>query len=144
MKFDELDERSKIQAIKNSLALIIQYLLKHPEKISEYVAPKKPVFVEPKLEPIKKDLTTKTRNEIKERNLAAIESARQTNIRLEEEYNKRVAMANKVMEKINSLRKQNTTCSCGQCFDTTVLQTSLPEELELLIDAAKLEAQKIS
>jgi len=144
MKFDELNEKDKIQAIKNSLALIMQFLLKHPEKISEYVAPKKPVFVEPKLESIKNDLTKKTRDEIKERNLAAIESARQINLKLEEEYNKRLSMADKVMEKLNSLRKGNAICTCGQCFDTTILQTSLPEELELLIEAAKLEAQKMS
>ncbi len=86
-------------------------------------------------------MTDEQKTEVLERNKTANDKAAAENEKLEKEYNSMVEHFKKVEAIIGKLEKKEG-CLCGSCVNLGITNTMIPSELEVLIDAARKEAEE--
>lgn len=142
MKFAELNEQDRIQYIKDGFILILEQLAKDPSKLKNYIKlPDKPKQVQAVVERINESMTDEQKAEVLERNKLANAKATAENEKLDGEYQKALEHYKKVEAIIGKLEKKEG-CLCGSCVNLGITNSMIPNELEVLIDAARKEAEE--
>jgi len=142
MRFTELNEQDRIQYIKDGFILILEQLAKDPAKLKNYIkVPDKPKQVVAAVERITESMSDEQKAEISERNKLANAKAGEENERLEKEYNGHIEHYKKVEGIIGKLEKKEG-CLCGSCVNLGITSSVIPNELEVLIDVARKEAEE--
>lgn len=141
MKFNELDDQSKIQSIKDSFILLLETISKEPAKLQSYIKLEKPKAIVAALERIITSMTDDEKSAIEKRNVMAEEKAKLLNEAAEKDYNNNLAALEKTSAAISQLKKK-INCFCGTCIDLNIGNKGIPDELEILIDIARKEAEE--
>jgi hypothetical protein len=142
MKFTELNEQERIQYIKDGFILILEQLAKDPSKLKNYIkVPEKPKQVQAVVERIIESMTDEQKSEILDRNKIAQAKAAAENEKIDAGYSTIVEHYKKVEAIITKLEKKEG-CLCGSCVNLGITNSVIPNELEVLIDAARKEAEE--
>jgi hypothetical protein len=144
MKFSDLQEAEKIQAVKDQFVSIVEMIHADNNKLKQYIK-----LDQPKLPPIVLELDNGD-PAIIARNELATTAANIANEKLLADYNSKKNAYDAILKKISSFKKKED-CQCGPpyttlgpCLDVNLTSGVINSELELLIDAARLEAQNKS
>lgn len=140
-KFVELSEQDRIQYVKDNVILILEQLAKDPGKLSTYIKLEKPKLTAAALENIKDDMSDDQKRLIEERNASLKKRVDEENAKLEAAYAAKEAVFKKIEDVISKLQKKEG-CLCGSCINVDITNTVLPPEFDLLIDAARKEAEE--
>jgi|ERR1700722_1669920 len=119
MRFTELPESERIEKVKDSFTEILATLAEDQTKIAEYI----PVPTKPK------DIT----DQMSETEKTAIS-------KLKAEFDEKTTQVAKVKEILSQVQRPEG-CFCGTCVDVK-FGTSIPRELECLIEFAQKQAEK--
>ena len=115
--FKDLSDKERISNIKDALALLLDTLCSHPDKLAEYIKVEKPVIAE---------------------TLSAEEK-----VQLESKYAIQQATFDKVSTFIRGVKKQKG-CVCAQgCFDIQMNGILPPEFEPLLVAARKIAEERV-
>jgi hypothetical protein len=140
MRFAELQEQDKIQAVKDQFISIVERIHTDHNVLKLYLK-----IEEPKLETLPLILETENGDPaILARNGLARTAANITNEKIIAECNSKKAAFDAIIKRISSFKKKED-CKCpaslGFCLDVNLTSGVVNSELELLIDAARTEAQ---
>jgi hypothetical protein len=142
MKFKDLSEQDKILNVKDNFQRLLEFLSKDPSKLTTYIPiPTKPKGFAAMLESISDDMKESDKTAIMKRNEIAKAKAQEETSKAEAEYNKATERFEKAKSIISKLEKMEG-CVCGTCLNINISAGSVPPELEVLIDAARKEAEE--
>lgn len=140
-RFSELNELDRIQYIKDGFVLIIEQVAQDPSKLKNYIKLEKPKLFVPALESTKDYMSDEEKKLVAERNAVVEADVLAKNKKLEEKYAADEAEMAKVAAVIASFPKEDG-CICGSCLSINITSSKIPPELNVLIDAARKEAEE--
>jgi hypothetical protein len=141
MRFTELNDSEKVQSIKDNFILILELLARDPERLKTYFKVEKPKTIVAALEKIIVSMNDDEKSAAKKSNAEVEEKTKIKNEELEKEYNNKLATFEKAAATISKLKKKDG-CLCGSCLDLNTANKGVPDELEVLIDIARKEAEE--
>lgn len=141
MRFTELNDSEKVQSIKDNFILILELLAREPERLKTYFKVEKPKTIVAALEKIIVSMNDDEKSAAKKSNAEVEEKTKIKNEELEKEYNNKLATFEKAAATISKLKKKDG-CLCGSCLDLNTANKGVPDELEVLIDIARKEAEE--
>ena len=142
MRYNELNEQDKIQYIKDGFVLILEQLAKDPSKLNNYIkVPDKAKPIKAVVERVVDTMTDEEKTIVLERNKLANEKADAENAKLEATHKAVQEHYSKVESVVSKLEKK-PGCMCGSCINLNITSSVIPPELEVLIDAARKEAEE--
>jgi hypothetical protein len=138
MKFAELSEQDKIQAVKDQFVSIVEAIHLDSSKLKKYIKLEETKLSEPILEVDDgSDPTISARNELAKTAMNIANEKASLGFKTQKE------IFDKILTKVSSLKKKEE-CKCGSCLDVNLTSGIVIGELEPLIDAARLEVQNKS
>lgn len=142
-RFNDLQEQDRIQYVKDGFMLILEQLAKDPSKLKGYVKVEQPKLTVAAFEPIKESMSDEEKASIKARNAALEEKVKLANDKITADFKMKEEVFNKIESIISKLQKKEG-CLCGACVNVNITNSMVPPELEILIDAARKEAEERS
>jgi hypothetical protein len=143
MKFSELHEQDRIQYVKDGFILILEQLAKDPTKLKTYIRLEQPKLTVAAFESLKDSMSEEEIALVKARNVALEEKVKAANEKLTLEFKAKEEIFKKIEDIISKLQKKEG-CLCGSCVNINITNSMVPPELEILIDAARKEAEERS
>lgn len=138
MRFSELSEKDKIQAVKDQFIAIVEIISADHNKLNQYFKLEEPKWDFPVIEIDNGDTTIIARNEL------AKVAANISNEKLLADFNSKKTVYDAILKRISSFKKKED-CKCppsiGPCLDVNLTSGAVFSELEPLIDAARIEIQ---
>jgi hypothetical protein len=141
MRFSELNDSEKVQSIKDNFILVLELLAREPERLKTYFKIEKPKLNVAALEKITIDMNDEEKSAAEKRNAEVEEKTKIKNEELEKEYIDKLIIFEKAAATISKLKKKEG-CLCGSCLDLNTANKGVPDELEILIDVARKEAEE--
>lgn len=140
-KFHDLSEQDRIQYVKDAFVDIIEKLAAEPSKLNEYIKLDKPKHLVPASEACKDSMNEEEKASVAKRNLALKEKVELENLKLDNDYRAKEHAHSTITKFISGLKKKEH-CFCGSCFDVSLTSSAIPPEFEVIIDAARKDAEE--
>lgn len=143
MRFSELNDQAKIDAIKNEFTKLIEILAGDKTKIKDYVSLEAPKLFVPTLEKITDEISDFEKDARIARNNNLVEKVKADNAKLENEFKQRQDAYQKIEKIISSLGKPEV-CMCGMCVAVDTSNQPIPSELQPIVDQARKNAEAMT
>lgn len=138
-KYDDVSDKEKINMIKRSLAVILKEISSDNKNLDKYFKNELKLVV-PELENVSMIAGDELNATVVARNEAKIKAAEEQNAKLTEEFEIKKRASMRIIELATQM-KPVEGCLCGDCYEAGVIGSSLPQEMEYLIDAARSMAR---
>ena len=143
MRFSDLKDQAKVQAIKDEFTKLIEALAGDKNKIKDYVSLEPPKLIVPTLEKITDDLSDFEKDARIARNNNLVEKVKNDNAKLESDFKQRQEAYQKIEKIISSLQKPEI-CMCGMCVAVDTSNQPIPSELQPIVDQARKNAEAMT